>query len=164
MTITRFSIRWTAIPAVGAVIVFLAICRYQNEVAPITIETFAAYPEEGVVRVVGQISAGSITSETDGRSFDLAGEKRTIRVRYVGPENDDLRDLKTLVVIGKWSAAGHVLIADRIAPTPNAEFVVAAYIVGLVPLAFFLFRMERSVERLYREIKEETVYIPETLR
>ena len=164
MSVTRLSIRWIAILAVGAVIVFLAICRYQNEVAAVSVDAFAAHPGDGVVRVVGRIAAGSVALQTDGRSFDLAGEKATIRVRYVGPENDDIRDLKTLVMIGRWNAGERILIADRLALAPNIGFVVAAYLVGLAPLAFFLFRMERKVERLYTEIKEEVVYTPEDMR
>ena len=161
MAITRLSIRWIAILAVGAVIVSLGVCRYQNAVAAVAVDLFAANPVEGVVRVAGRIAAGSVTLQADGRSFDLTGEKGAIRVRYVGPENDDIRDLKTLVMIGKWNAAERILIADRIALAPNAEFVVAAYIAGLAPLAFFLFWMERNVERLYAEIKAEVVYTPE---
>jgi len=163
MNVTRLSVRWIAILAVGAVIVFLGIRRYQNEVAAVAVDLFAANPGEGAVRVVGRIAAGSVTSETGGRSFDLAGEKGAIRVRYVGPENDDIRDLKTLVMTGRWDAGERLLIADRIALAPNVEFVVAAYLVGLVPLAFFLFQMERNVASLYTEIKEEAVYTPENL-
>ncbi len=161
MAATRLSIRWIAILSVFAGIVFLGIRRYQTEVAAVVVDRFAADSGQGVVRVVGRIAAGSL--QADRRAFDLAGDKAVIRVRYVGPENDDIRDLKTLVMIGRWEAADRILIADRIALAPNVGFVVAAYLVGLAPLAFFLFQMERKVERLYIEIKEEVVYTPEGL-
>jgi len=163
MVVTRLYIRWIAMLAVGAVIVFLGVRRYRNETAAVSVETFMADPGEGVVRVVGRIAAGSVTAQTNGRTFDLVGEKVAMPVRYIGPGNDDIRDLKTLVMIGRWDKPARVLVADRIALAPHIEFVVAAYFLGLVPLAFFLVRMERSVERLYREIKEETVYTSEKL-
>lgn len=164
MNVTRLSIRWIAILIVGSVIVLLGIRRYQNEVSAVSVATFAGAPSDGLVRVVGRIAAGSVTLGKEGQLFDLAGEKAAIRVRYIGPENDDIRDLKMLVMIGRWDADGQVLVAERTALAPRIEFVVAAYFVGLAPLALFLFRMERKVEQLYTEIKEEVIYMPEKTR
>lgn len=94
-------------------------------------------------------------------AFQLSGEGERISVRYRGDDTENLRDLKTLVMIGKWDPTTQIFEGERIGLTPNYGFITAAYLVVLVPLGLFLFGMERKVARLYILIKEEKVYQPE---
>jgi hypothetical protein len=89
--------------------------------------------------------------------FDLAGAQDTLPVQYDGPPPDNLRELKTLVVIGRWDPASAVFLAHDIALVTNYGFVVGR---TWFPLAF-PFGMERRVTLLYREIKESRLYEPE---
>ena len=73
---------------------------------------------------------------------------------------ESLRELKSLVVIGRWDRAARAIEAREIALTPNAPFIFAAYLLGIVPLGLFLFRMERRVQLLYHQIKEAKAYTP----
>jgi hypothetical protein len=138
---------------------FLGARRYCVEVATLPMKRLIAESPSGEVRILGQIVANSITPSAEGIRFKLTDQTETLTLLYTGKETDSIRDLKTLVTIGKWD--GEKLVADRTAPRPNYDFVTAAYFVGLIPVALFLFQMERRVEKLYLEIKAEKVYAPE---
>jgi hypothetical protein len=105
--------------------------------------------------------------------FELAGPEADLLVHYDGPADDNLRELKTLVVVGHLNLTGPAgsaksdgldrqrFEAHELDLLPNYGFITAAYLLALVPLALFLFGMERRVALLYTVIKGTTVYQPE---
>jgi hypothetical protein len=92
--------------------------------------------------------------------FQLAGERERISVRFMGDDPENLRELKTIVVAGRWDDTARELEGQKITLTPNYGFITAAYLIGLIPMGLFLFNMERKVAILYTRIKEEKVYQP----
>jgi len=165
-------LRWVVVICVALVIAWLAAQHYDREVRPITPEALLQARPVGTVRVIGRVLAGSLTaapSEPGGGSlladFELAGEQTHLAVHYDGPADDNLRELKTLVVVGHLNAGGPGeprFEAHEFDLLPNYGFITAAYLLALIPLGLFLFGMERRVALLYTVIKETTAYQPET--
>jgi len=198
-----FYIRWAVVIGVALVLAWLAAQHYDREVKTITPEQLLAARSEGTVRVIGMVQAGSLTivpqeaSSTPSDTapgadpstttppntiamilaeFELTGRQARLLVHYDGPADDNLRELKTLVVVGHLTADGATGSAAPHQPDtrrfeahaldllPNYGFIAAAYLLALIPLALFLFGMERRVAILYTVIKETTAYQPETER
>ena len=157
-----FYVRWGAILLAGVMIALLGAWRYEREVTTISPEDLLLEQPTGMVRILGRVQPGSLMAEEpQGVRFELAGDRERILVRYTGEENDNLRELKTLVVVGRWNPGGRELEADEIALVPNYGFIAAAYLLGIVPVMIFLFGMERRTRLLFHEIKGTTVYKPE---
>ncbi|MBI3622170.1 MAG: hypothetical protein HY208_08305 [Nitrospirae bacterium] len=193
-----FYLRWAVVIGVALVLAWLAAQHYDREVKTITPEQLLAARAEGTVRVIGMVQAGSLTSVPQEASatpsdtapgatppktipmilaeFELAGQQAHLLVHYDGPADDNLRELKTLVVVGHLAANGAAgpavpnkpdtqrFEAHALDLLPNYGFIAAAYLLALIPLALFLFGMERRVAILYTVIKETTAYQPETER
>jgi cytochrome c-type biogenesis protein CcmE len=165
-------LRWVVVIFVGLVIAWFAVQHYDREVKPITPEQVLEMGPVGTVRVIGRVQAGSLRITppvSRGGSlladFELAGEQERLAVHYDGPEDDNLRELKTLVVVGHLnpvgSPGGRRFEAHEFDLLPNYGFITAAYVLALIPLGLFLFGMERRVALLYTVMKETTVYQPE---
>ena len=156
-------IRWIGALALGILIGLLGARRYVHDVRAISPERLLNEPSAETVRVLGRVEAGSLVKDPSKGEmvFHLAGEKERLSVRYAGEEPENLRELKTLVIVGRWNRTDGVLEAEKIALIPNYGFVTAAYLVALLPLGFFLFYMERKVAILYTRIKDEKIYQPE---
>lgn len=162
-----FYIRWGGILFVGLIIAILGVQRYRQEVSTISPEQLLQEQPARTVRVLGTVQAGSLSSsgEEPGSAyqarFRLSGEKENLSVWYTGEKPDNLRQLKKLVVIGRWNASSQEFEAHEIRLLPNFGYVAAAYLVVMIPMGLFLFRMERKVELLYTEIKSAKAYEPE---
>ena len=160
-------IRWGGILLAGLIIAFLGLQHYRLEVETISPERFLQGRQTGVVRVLGTVQAGSLfTSEKESASafqarFKLSGDKEGLSVLYTGTMPDNLRELKSLVIVGRWNPSTEVFEAYDIQILPNYGYVTAAYLIVMIPMGLFLFRMERKVEILYTEIKSAKVYEPE---
>jgi cytochrome c-type biogenesis protein CcmE len=155
-------VRWGAILLIGIIIALLGVMRYQREVGTVAPEDLLKEPPTARLRVLGTVEAGSLIREEPGRiRFRLAGDGEPLSVLYTGKENENLRELKTLVVVGRWNPGTRVFEADELSIVPNYGFITAAYLVGVIPLVLFLFGMERKTRMLYREIKGTSVYKPE---
>jgi hypothetical protein len=141
----------------------MAYRHYERNVASLTPEEVLTERPDHVVRMTGLVRGGTLRGNPAvGRArFELAGQRETLSVRYAGPSQENLRELKTLVVVGRWDPAARIFRAHDIATVSNYGFVLGAYLVGLVPLACFLFAMERKVGLLYKEIKESKLYEPD---
>lgn len=157
----RFYLRWGVVLIVGIVIGLLGVRRYNDEVTAISPEAFLSERPAETVRVIGRVEAGSLVKEGSQTTFLLSGKSEKVPVRYIGEDSESLRELKTLVIQGRWNAADRELEAQKISLTPNYGFVAAAYLITLVPLGLFLFHMERKVALLYIMIKQEKPYQPE---
>ncbi len=147
---------------VGLWIVAVGAQYYYREVRPLTPEQVTREHPAGSIRMLGMVEAGSIVKGAASTPirFSLIGNEQRIPVVYQGNDPDSLRDLKTLVVVGQWDDTSQRFLAQKINLTPNYGFITAAYLV-MVPLALFLFLMERRVRLLYNEIKLSKIYEPE---
>lgn len=158
-------IRWTVLVLIFGSITFLGVLRYNREVKTISPAKVSAQGEKSELRLMGMIEAGTFERGSEGEPtrFVLSGEGEKITVVFSGEDTDEsLRELKTIVALGKWEAGKNQFAASALALNPNYGFVTSAYVFSLLPLAFFLFYMERRVSLLYVMIKEEKVYQSET--
>ncbi len=157
-----FYLRWGGILLLGAGVAALGLQRYEREVTTVTPEEVVRKQPADSVRVIGRVEAGSLERQGEGRAaFRLAGRSETLTVRYAGAEPENLRELKTLVLIGRWDPGARELRASEITLIPNYGYVAAAYLVAMIPVGLFLFRMERRVGLMYTEIKTAKAYEPE---
>ena len=158
--------RWTAIFIIFASLSALAVFRYNREVAAISPDTLLRIRPEGMVRLLGRVAAGTLNKKESVPTFTLSGESISdahteISVRYIGKQDDNLRERKLLVAAGFFDPGKMEFAAQTISPIPNIGFVVSAYLLSLLPLMLFLFHMERNVILLSILIKEEKGYQPE---
>lgn len=164
-----FYIRWAALLALTLVIGGFGAGRYLQEVKALTPGEVLRSQPSGTVRVLGTVQAGSLVREgfesegASGTARFSVGADSGLAVVYRGVKPDNLRELKTLVLRGRWDPDSKQFQADKISVVPNYRFVTAAYLVAILPLGIFLFLMERGVRKLFFEIKETTVYEPEKI-
>ncbi|MBI3608356.1 MAG: cytochrome c maturation protein CcmE [Nitrospirae bacterium] len=161
---TGLYLRWSALVIAAVVIAALASRYFEQNLTSLTPEEIVSLQPTRVVRVIGLVKGGTLRGDLDSghASFELAGRQEALPVEYDGPPPENLRELKTLVVIGSLDPSSGTFLAHELALVTNYGYVVGAYLIGLLPLAIFLFGMERKVTFLYREIKESKLYEPET--
>lgn len=155
-----FYVRWGGVFLLGLAIFLLGVRHYTRDLRTISPEQALAKRSGEEIRVRGMVVAGSLQggAGSEEAMFRLTGENAELAVHYRGPAAENLRELKTLVVVGRLDPESEAFLAHEIALIPNFGFVAAAYLVGLIPMALFLFRMEQKVNRLYRQIRELRLY------
>jgi len=160
---TGFYIRWGVILLVALGIGFLGVQRYERDVAAISPDQLLPNPVAEKVRVIGTIQGGSLSKEEEEKRavFRLQGEKEILSVRYQGEDLDTLRELKVLVISGRWNPETREFDGASLSLIPNYGFVVAAYLIGIVPALLFLYLMERRLALLYNAVKQTKLYEPE---
>jgi len=160
---TGFYLRWGVIILIGLWIVTAGANRYYRDVQPMSPEQVLRNHPAGPVRIIGMVEAGSLMKEPEKSQirFALVRNGQHISVVYRGSDPDLVRELKTLVLVGEWGQDSQQFLADEIHLVPNYGFITAAYLV-MIPLALFLFLMERRVRLLYNEIKLSKTYEPES--
>lgn len=168
---TNFYVRWSGVLIAAVALSAFTYNHYQQNLATWSPSQVKAQTPLSEVRVLGMVQGGTLAGrvETGEAAFKLIEsaalpEHTGIPVRYHGPPPENLRELKTLVVIGKWKASDHTFEAREIGLVTNYGFVAAAYLIGLIPLALFLFTMSRRVGLLYEEIKASALYREEDPR
>lgn len=162
---TRLSIQWAVILVATGVVTVAAARYYDRHLTTVTPEVIAGGTAgSDVLRVQGLVAPGTLEGDpASGRvAFHLQGAQTELRVHYDGLPPENLRELKTLVVVGRWDSAADVLLAHDLALVTNYGFIVGAYLAGFLPLALYLFVMEHRVQRLYAEIKHTKLYEPES--
>jgi len=137
----------------------LGLQRYILEVETASLGE-VSYRSGAALRVLGQVDAGTIEKSAGLLAFKLSDGHSSIRVHYTGGDTENIRALKTIVVVGYWNPQEGVFKANKTAITPNYGFITAAYLVTFIPMATFIFFMERRVMLLYGLIKKEAVYQP----
>ena len=80
---------------------------------------------------------------------------------YQGPPLENIRELKTMVLIGRWDKEAQLFRAKDTALMDNFGFVAAAYLIAVIPIGWVIFAMSQRVMVLFREIKDEKLYEPE---
>lgn len=163
---TRLYVQWTVITIAVAIVIGASFRYYERHLTTVTPEAVleGTVRSGGVVRVQGQVAGGTLTGGPSAgqAAFQFRGEHAELPVQYVGPPPENLRELKTLVVVGRWDSEAGVFLAQDLALVTNYGFVVGAYLAGFLPLAVFVFAMERRVRLLYAEIKHTKLYEPES--
>ena len=156
---TNLYIRWGGVLIVAVLLSVLTYQHYRDNLASLVPQQVKQDAPTGDVRVLGMVQGGTLqTREAGEATFTLLGKQATLPVHYQGPPPDNLRELKILVLIGTWNAATQVFEARDIGIVPNYGFIAGAYLLGLLPLALFLFAMSRRVHFLYDEIKASKLY------
>ena len=153
-------LRWSGLLIVAVALCVLTYVHYQRHLATLSPGQVKVEDPSQEVRVLGMVRGGTLTGkvETGDATFELIEHDATIPVHYYGPPPDNLRELKTLILIGKWNPSDNIFEARDIGLVTNYGFVVGAYLIGLVPLGIFLFAMSRRVGLLYEEIKASKLY------
>ena len=156
---TNLSIRWGGLLVVAIVLIVLTYHHYQDNIASLVPQQVRKEAPAGEIRVLGMVQGRTLkTREAGEATFTLLGKSATLPVHYQGPPPDNLRELKILILIGTWNASTQVFEAREIGIVPNYGFIAGAYLLGLLPLALFLFAMTRRVNFLYEEIKASKLY------
>jgi len=156
-------VRWAALLLGAFILALLGARHYRSELKSISPEEILLLQPIRVVRVLGIVQGGSLVYDPRSHqaAFQLAGEREKISVQYRGEAPENLRELKTLVVVGRWNSSARQFEAYEISLIPNYGFVASAYLIGIIPIGFFLFSMERKVELLYNKIRSTKLYQPE---
>ena len=158
-----FYARWSGLLIGVAIIALLSFRYYEKKLESISPEQLLREQPAGVVRVLGIVQGGSLVTQPPFHeaAFLLSGQGEMISVQYRGEAPENLREIKTLVVIGRWDPSLRQFEAHDIALVPNYGFVASAYLIGIIPMGLFLFSMERRVALLYNTIKDTKLYEPE---
>ena len=163
---TSFYVRWSGVLIVALALSVFTGTHYQQNLATWSPSQVKAQTPLSEVRVLGMVQGGTLAGRVEAgeATFELIEgdaslpEQTGIPVQYHGPPPDNLRELKMLILIGKWNPSDNIFEARDIGLVTNYGFVVGAYLIGLIPLALFLFTMSRRVGLLYQEIKASKLY------
>ncbi|MCY3729443.1 MAG: cytochrome c maturation protein CcmE [Nitrospira sp.] len=152
-------IRWGGVCIIAIAFIMLTYNHYRDNLASLAPRQVKQEAPAGDIRVLGMVQGGTLETRGAGKAtFALLGESASLQVQYEGPPPDNLRELKILILIGRWNAATQVFEARDIGIVPNYGFIAGAYLLGLLPLALLLFAMSRRVYFLYDEIKASKLY------
>ena len=161
---TWLYLRWAGFCVIAVILAVLTYQHYQANLASVTPGMVLSKSNvHSSIRVEGMVKSGSLSGNPqEGQAeFELTDGSASIPVHYQGPPPENLRELKTLIVIGRWDPAAQVFRAHETALVTNFGFVISAYLVTVIPLALFLFIMSRKVALLFQEIKQSKLYEPE---
>ncbi|GJL67185.1 MAG: hypothetical protein NPIRA05_21560 [Nitrospirales bacterium] len=158
---TGLYLRWSGVIVTAIILAVLATQNYHDHLASVSPESvITGHHSQSMVRVQGMVGSGSLTgSPEEGHAeFELLGETKSLKVQYQGPPPENLRELKTLILIGRWDPEIQVFRAQETALVTNYGFVASAYIIAFLVLAASMFAMTRKVTLLFQEIKDSKLY------
>ena len=162
---TSFYTRWSVLVGIAIILAFLTNQHYQEHLASVTPEWVLNNTSSASkhIRLEGMVKSGTLNGNLQAgqADFQLEGESTSVRVHYAGAPPENLRELKTLIVVGQWNPEHQVFQAGEIALVTNYKFVISAYLVALLPLILLVFSMSQKVTSLYQVIKESKVYEPQ---
>ena len=162
---TRFYSQWAALTVIALILSALTYQHYLHHLASVTPEWLVMHDKSTnpSIRLKGMVKSGSLSGNLqEGKAnFQLVGESANITVNYKGSPPENLRELKTLIVIGQWVHSKKIFQAHEIALVTNYGFVISAYLVAIIPLLFILFSMSRKVTTLFQVIKDSKLYEPQ---
>jgi len=163
---TSFYTRWAALIVIALILSGLTYQHYQQNLASVTPEWIVQNSSSIApsIRLEGMVKSGSLSGNLqEGQAeFHLLGDSTKVTVHYKGSPPENLRELKTLIVVGSWDPAQQVFRAHEIALVINYGFVISAYLVAIIPLILLVFSMSRKVTSLFQVIKESKLYEPQT--
>lgn len=161
---TGFYARWAIM--VGGIILLAVMTyhQYQRDLSTISLATaLSSSTTSETVRIQGMVKSGTLSGaiEQGQATFALIDGPTTLAVEYAGPPLENIRELKTMVLIGHLDAATKIFKAKDTALINNFGFVAAAYLLTVIALGWSIFAMSQRVMVLFKEIKEEKLYEPE---
>ena len=161
---TSFYTRWAILVGGLIIVALMTYHHYQRALSTIPLATVVSRPPSSdVLRIQGMVKSGTLASniEQGQATFELIDGPTTLPVEYAGPPLENIRELKTMVLIGHLDAQTQTFKAKDTALINNFGFVAAAYLLTVVTLAWVVFAMGQRVMVLFKEIKDEKLYEPE---
>lgn len=156
--------RWAMILGATLLLAILTYQYYQQHLSTLSVGTMlSSPPATQPVRIQGMVKSGTLKGDVEHgqATFEFADESTSIFVQYQGPPLENIRELKTLVLIGQWDNQAQIFRAQDTALINNFGFVAAAYLISIVALGWMVFAMSQRVMVLFKEIKESKLYEPE---
>ncbi len=161
---TSFYFRWALIIGGLIILAFMTYSHYQRALSTIPLDTVVSRPPSSdVLRIQGMVKSGTLAGDMEQgqATFELVDGSTTLPVEYAGPPLENIRELKTMVLIGHLDAETKIFKATDTALINNFGFVAAAYLLTVITLVWVVFAMGQRVMVLFKEIKEEKLYEPE---
>ena len=161
---TGFYARWAIMIGGILLLAMMTFQQYQRDLSTISLATALNSPGTSEpVRIQGMVKSGTLSGAVDqGQvTFELVDGSTTLPVEYAGPPLENIRELKTMVLIGQLDPATKTFKAKDTALINNFGFVAAAYLIAVISLGWAIFAMSQRVMVLFKEIKEEKLYEPE---
>jgi cytochrome c-type biogenesis protein CcmE len=161
---TGFYARWTIMVGGIILLAMMTYHQYQRDLSTISLATLLNSPGTSeTVRIQGMVKSGTLSGAVDQgqATFELIDGSTTLSVEYAGLPLENIRELKTMVLIGHLDPETKTFKAKDTALINNFGFVTAAYLIAVISLGWFIFAMSQRVMVLFKEIKEEKLYEPE---
>ncbi len=161
---TGFYARWAIMVGGIILLAMMTFQQYQRDLSTISLATVLNSPTTSEhVRIQGMVKSGTLTGaiEEGQATFELIDGPTTLPVEYAGPPLENIRELKTMVLIGHLHHETKTFKAEDTALINNFGFVAAAYLVTVITLCWAMFAMSQRVMVLFKEIKDEKLYEPE---
>ena len=156
--------RWALILGATFLLGFLTYQHYQQHLSTISVGTLlGSPPATQPVRIQGMVKSGTLKGDMEQgqATFEFVDGASSLAVVYQGPPLENIRELKTLVLIGRWDSQAQVFRAQETALINNFGFVAAAYLISVLAVGWMVFAMSQRVMVLFKEIKESKLYEPE---
>jgi cytochrome c-type biogenesis protein CcmE len=156
--------RWTIVLGAILLLAILTYQHYQEHLATLPVGVMLTQPPATQpVRIQGMVKSGTLKGDMEQgqATFEFVDDSASIIVEYQGPPLENIRELKTLVLIGHWDSQARVFKAQDTALIDNFGFVAAAYLISVIALGWMVFAMNQRVMVLFKEIKESKLYEPE---
>ncbi len=161
---TGFYARWGLMVGGMILLAMITFQQYQRDLSTLSLaaalhSTASSEP----VRIQGMVKSGTLSGavEQGQATFELVNGPTTLPVEYAGPPLENIRELKTMVLIGHLDQATKTFKATDTALINNFGFVAAAYLITVLVLGWAAFAMGQRVMVLFKEIKDEKLYEPE---
>jgi cytochrome c-type biogenesis protein CcmE len=161
---TGFYARWAIMVGGIILLAMMTFQQYQRDLSTISLATVSnGTATSEPVRIQGMVKSGTLSGAVDQgqATFELVDGSTTLPVEYAGPPLENIRELKTMVLIGHLDPETKIFKAKDTALINNFGFVAAAYLIAVLSLGWAIFAMSQRVMVLFKEIKEEKLYEPE---
>jgi cytochrome c-type biogenesis protein CcmE len=156
--------RWALIFGAIFLLAILTYQHYQQHLSTLSVATLlGSPPSTQPVRIQGMVKSGTLKGDVEQgqATFEFVDGPASLLVEYQGPPLENIRELKTLVLIGRWDTQAQIFKAQDTALINNFGFVAAAYLISVLALGWMVFAMSQRVMVLFKEIKESKLYEPE---
>ena len=156
--------RWAIMVGGLLLLAMMTFQQYQRDLSTLSLATVVTRPASSEpVRIQGMVKSGTLSGDTEQgqATFELIDGPTTLPVEYAGPPLENIRELKTIVLLGHLDHETKTFKAKDTALISNFGFVAAAYVIAVFSLGWAIFAMSQRVMVLFKEIKEEKLYEPE---
>ena len=161
---TGFYARWAIMVGGIILLAMMTFQQYQRDLSTISLATVLnSTATSETVRIQGMVKSGTLSGTIDQgqATFELIDGSTTVLVEYARPPLENIRELKTMVLIGHLDPETKIFKAKDTALINNFGFVAAAYLIAVLSLGWAIFAMSQRVMVLFKEIKDEKLYEPE---